>query len=365
MSYRAGIIGTGGAAGTGLYGVHDQSRIGTDRIRGTHAGGYEACTDIELDAIADIQQDSLNQFGETWDVGQQSRYLDHKKMLQAESLDVVSICTPTSLHAKHVIDAVESPADPGVIWCEKPIAASVGDAESMIDTCEAAGTELVVNHSFRFTEKIQRLRALLQEETFLGDVHAVNLQFRMELLRNATHILDLLAFLLNTRAASVAGYVTGKNEAAPSLEASMAVDDAGGGGHLVLDDGTFVTLDCTVPRDASSMMITLVGSEGKLYLNNDDGEWRYWSLKDGAHVEQPIPDIDRGWTWECDYEDAFPNAADHIASLLGDEGSNLSPGQEAKRSLEIITGIFISHFTSGQVSLPLEPPLKHVEISSW
>jgi len=26
------------------------------------------------------------------------------------------------------------------------------------------------------------------------------------------------------------------------------------------------------------MTLQFVGSEGKLYMNNDDGEWRYWRL---------------------------------------------------------------------------------------
>jgi predicted dehydrogenase len=365
MSKTAAIIGTGGAAGMGLFGVHDDSAIGNERVLGSHAGGYDACEDLELVAIADIDEANLDSFGEVWDVPASNRYLDHETMLAQESLDVVSVCTPSSLHHDHVVDAAESDANPAVIWCEKPIAASVSGADDMIDTCQSTGTELLVNHSFRFTEKIQHLRQLLLDGQLLGDVYSISLQFRMELLRNATHILDLLTYLLDAKPVTVSGYVNGKNEAADTLAAGTDVDDAGGGGHLVLEDGTFVTLDCTVPREASSMSLRFTGSNGMLLLNNDEGEWRYWALEDGAHEERPIPGIDAPWTWETDYEPSFPNAAAHVSDLVDGRTENRSPGTDARRSLEVINSIFISHYTGGRVSLPLDAPLRDVEIRSW
>jgi predicted dehydrogenase len=286
-------------------------------------------------------------------------------MLAAEDLDVVSVCTPSYLHHDHVVDAARSSADPDAIWCEKPIASSVTDAEEMVATCADTDTELVINHSFRFTDKLQRLHDLVHEEDLLGEVHSVATQFRMELLRNSTHLLDTLVYLLDARAESVAGYITGENEAVDSLEAGTRVDDAGGGGFVVMDDGSFVTVDCTVPRADSSMTLQFVGSEGKLYMNNDDGEWRYWRLEDGTHVETPLPGIEGAWTWDEDYREAFPNAVADLVSVLDGEMANPSTGEEATRSLEIIVAFYLSHYTGGRVSIPLDRPLRDVTITSW
>ena len=365
MSFRAGIIGAGGIAGLGILGMHDEDAIGKEKIRASHAGGYAETDDVELVAVADVDEEKLDTFGEAWDVPPDRRYIGHEAMLAAEDLDVVSVCSPSFLHHEHVVDATRSAADPDVVWCEKPIASQVSNAEEMVDVCAETDTELIVNHSFRFTDKLRKLHDLIQVEDLLGEVHAVSTQFRMELLRNSTHLLDTLVYLLDARASTVSGYITGENEAVDSLETGREVDDAGGGGFVVMDDGTFATIDCTVPREDSSMMLNFVGTNGKLYLNNDDGEWRYWRLEDGEHVEAPLPGIEGAWTWEDDYKGSFVNAARHVEDVLHGRGENFSTGREATRSLEIIVALYISHFTGGQVSIPLDRPLRDVTISSW
>ena len=365
MTYKAGIIGTGGIAGMGILGMHDEEKIGKEKIRASHAGGYDAAEGVELVAVADVDEEKLRRFGEAWEIPEDRRYVGHEAMLASEDLDAVSVCTPSFLHHRHVVDAARSEASPSVVWCEKPIASEVTDAKEMIDVCGKTDTELVVNHSFRFTDKLQRLRDLIHEENLLGEVHSVSAQFRMELLRNSTHLLDTLVFLLDARAQTIGGYINGENEAVDSLGADRTVDDAGGGGFVVMDDGTFATIDCTIPREPSSMTLNFVGSEGKLYMNNDDGEWRYWALEDGEHVERSLPGIDGSWTWEDDYTDSFANAAEHVVDLLDGAAENYSTGVEATRSLEIIVGIYLSHYTGGQVDVPLERPLQDVNITSW
>ncbi|RJT05462.1 Gfo/Idh/MocA family protein [Halococcus sp. IIIV-5B] len=365
MTYTAGIIGTGGIAGMGILGMHDEDVIGTEKIEASHAGGYEHADGIELVAVADIDEENLATFGDAWDLSPNQQYLGHEAMLAAEDLDVVSVCTPSYLHHQHTVDAARSAADPDVVWCEKPIASQVNEAEEMVAVCEETETELVINHSFRFTEKLQRLRDLVRKRDLLGDVKSVSTQYRMELMRNSTHVLDTLVYLLDTRAEQVSGYITGENEAVDSLDAMLDVDDAGGGGHVVMDDGSFVTVDCTIPRDVSSMTLNFIGTEGKLYMNNDDGVWQYWSLEDGEHVEKPLPGIDGAWTWEDDYRRSFANAAVHVQDILNGEQENLSPGTDATRSLEIIVGFYLSHYTGSTVDVPLAQPLRAVPITSW
>lgn len=349
----------------GILGMHDAEEIGQKKVRASHAGGYHASDGIELVAVADLNESALAQFGTAWDIEEDRHYTDYNVMLSEEELDVISVCTPTIYHHEHVVDSAQSDADPEVIWCEKPIASNVHNAEEMVSTCADTGTELVINHSFRFTDKLQRLKELVTEENLLGEVQSVSTQYRMELMRNSTHVLDTLVYLLDAEPSRVSGYINGENEAIETLDVDRRIDDAGGGGFVVMNDGTFATIDCTIPRDQSSMMFQFIGDEGKVYLNNDDGEWRYWNLESGHHVEEPFSGIDGAWTWDTDYRAAFPNAASHIVDLLDGNAGNASPGEEAIRSLEVIVGFYISHFTNATVSLPLDQSLRDVTVTSW
>jgi len=362
MTLQAGIIGTGGVAGLGLLGMHDEADIGAEPVDASHAGGYAASDRVDLVAAADIDAEQLATFGEVWSIPPDRRYTDHAAMLAAEDLDVVSVATPTYLHHDHVVDAAESGADPAVIWCEKPIAASVADAESMIETCADTDTELVVNHTTRFTDNMIAVRDHLRDGR-IGDVRSVSTMFRMEVVRNATHVLDTLVFLLDADARTVSGYLTGENEAADALAADVAVDDQGGGGHVVFSDGTFATVDCTVPRDIATYRYDILGTDGKLSIGITDGEWRYWELTADGHVEADLPGV--GPDPE-EWARGFASAVEHLADLATDPGvDNRSPGEEAVRSLEMIVALFVSHYTDSHISLPLADPLRDVTVTSW
>jgi len=364
MSYTAGIIGAGGVAGLGILGLHAEEDIGKKKFTASHAGGYNAVDEIELVAVADVNTDKLTQFGKAWDIPPESRYEGHKEMLASEDLDVVSICSPTYLHHRHVLDTAQSTAEPDMIWCEKPIASNVTDAAEMSQACTERGIELIINHSFRFTDKMLTLREHFRNG-LLGEVRSISGLFRRELLRNSTHLIDTMLFLMDERAQSVSGYINDENDAVDALEGNKGVTDAGGGGHITLEDGTFATIDCTLARDISSMTLQFIGTEGKLYLNNDDGEWRYWNHTDGSHVETDIPGIDEEWDWSADYEQSFPNATEHLVNLLEGRVDNRSTGVEATRSLEIIIGFYLSHYLGTHVSIPLDKPLRDVTITSW
>jgi predicted dehydrogenase len=357
--YRAGILGTGGVAGLGTIGVHER---GSERPTASHAGGYEAVDGVELVAAADVNEEALTAFSDAWGVDPAHRYGDAESMLAAEDLDVVSVCTPGVFHHDHVISAAEAGVD--AVLCEKPVASSLAEAEEMITACDDAGTDLVVNYTLRFTEKFQRLRDHIQTGAALGEVRSVAVQSRMELMRNASHVFDLLAFLFDRDVDAVWGHVTGENESVVELSGDAGVDDAAGRAMVSLGE-THATVDCTIPRAASSISYQFVGTEGKLSIDLDAGEWRYWRLEDGSHVPAEMAGIDGAWTWDDDYEEGFANAVAHVVDRLDGSERTLSTGRDALASLETLVAVYVSQYTGSRVSLPLERPFRGFEIRSW
>jgi predicted dehydrogenase len=253
MSYETGLVGLSG--------------IGT-----RHQVGYAATEGIDLVAIADVDDELLARHGDAWDIPEERRYADHAELLAAEDLDAVSIATPSFLHHEHVLDAVDSAADPDVVWCEKPIAVSVSEAYEMLAACEEADVDLLIDHTRRFSETYRRLHEAINEAEVLGEVQSVHVQSPEELLRNGTHMVDLLTYLLDERFERVMGHLTDAG--------GGDLDDSGGGGVAITESGTYVNVDATTSREITTGDWLVVGDEGKLEFSEYAGEIGYWRLED-------------------------------------------------------------------------------------
>ncbi len=72
---------------------------------------------------------------------------DYKDLLSRDDVDVVSICTPSGVHAEQAIAAAQAGKH---IICEKPLDISLERVDSMIAAAEAAGIKLGGIFPFRF-----------------------------------------------------------------------------------------------------------------------------------------------------------------------------------------------------------------------
>lgn len=91
-------------------------------------------------------------------------------MLAGAQLDAIYIGTPTEMHSVHVLDALSAGKH---VLVEKPMAANLADAKSMVDAAVSAGTTFLVGHSHSYDLPIQAMRALITGGT-LGRVRMVN-----------------------------------------------------------------------------------------------------------------------------------------------------------------------------------------------
>ena len=136
---RAGVI------GCGFIGMNAPDN---------HALAYAECPDVFFAAVCDKRKDVLaqshpvNKEGKTYRKLFGHQYLDHLKMIKAEKLDIVSVCTPPHTHKSIVLNIAHFVK---AIYCEKPIANTLEDADEMIKVCKENDTLLQINHQRRFT----------------------------------------------------------------------------------------------------------------------------------------------------------------------------------------------------------------------
>lgn len=95
-------------------------------------------------------------------------YATCDELLAAETLDLVSICTPDYLHRDVAIAVARKGID---IFVEKPIASTLEDAEAMVAAAEEAGVKLGVGYLLRFDPRYANARDLIREGKIGRAIH--------------------------------------------------------------------------------------------------------------------------------------------------------------------------------------------------
>jgi predicted dehydrogenase len=80
-------------------------------------------------------------------------------VLRDPSLRAVVLATPHSLHREQAIAAARAGKH---VFCEKPLALRVADAQAMLDACARAGVVLAVGHNRRFWPALQELKRIVE-----------------------------------------------------------------------------------------------------------------------------------------------------------------------------------------------------------
>ena len=274
LTYNAAII------GLGFIGAADQisgDALGQQvkNLDGTHLHAIENNPCIKLVAGSSRDVGRRNRF---YDRTGAHTYSDWQEMLDKEDLDLVCIATYAPVHKEITVAS----ADHGirVIFCEKPIAPYICDAEHMVQACKKSGSLLVINHNRRFNPNYRRLRDFIVSGQ-LGDLTSVNAQWGNGRLGNVgTHVFDAICMVTGRRIEAVSGTLdlAGK----PDCRGSQ-FRDPGGWGLMQLSRGPIVTVDAS-DYSKAPISISFQGTKGRAFTGGDDVIIENWS---GEREEWP------------------------------------------------------------------------------
>ena len=92
---------------------------------------------------------------------------EYDKVLKSPEVEAVAVATPVATHYEFARKALEHGKH---VLVEKPIAASVAEAESLCDIAAKRNLTLMVNHTFIYTGAVRKMKEIIQHGD-LGDLY--------------------------------------------------------------------------------------------------------------------------------------------------------------------------------------------------
>lgn len=328
MIYNAAIIGCGRIA-SGF-----DKALPKDKAF-SHAGAYLLNSKTKLIAASDIDQSKLTAFKNKWNVA--SVYTDYQAMLEKEKIDILSVATAPQSHWPIIKDAVKFPLK--AIYCEKPIADSVENAQKIITACKKARILLIVNHQRRFGPFYQELKKKLSDDT-LGKVQQVNCYYTRGIANTCTHMIDLFIFLFgepeSVSASSSINKSPFKND--PNLDANIRFKNGLCLSLKACDDNNYLILE-----------VDILASCGRIRFGE---QLEYFKAKVGKNLLR-LNELAR--MNKPQFKSEYPRygnvsltyAVKHIVNCLEKNEQPLSRGEDAIKTLKLIKAILVSAHRGG------------------
>ncbi len=338
--YRAGIVGLRGIAAGPLP---KEASYPLKRLMFTsHAASLALVPQTEVVAYCDLDESLLDQFksnwGSTWPDARP--YTDFDKMIAEADLDILAVCTGDATHRRFVVGAAEAGIK-GII-CEKPLATSMEDVNSMLKACEDNGANLAVGHTRRWRQVYHKVRETI-ESGAIGPVTTIvslHTGARAMLFRNGTHLIDGICFFADSPPKQVWSKLEdgfddwdvykGQGGKDPATEPAAS-------GFILHENGVRSFYIGTKESVAPRSTIQLTGPKGQISLTMDSGTATMVTpgKESSAAVEELVPD---------DYQALYYVAAyEELIDLIENGGESVSAGKYGRWVVQIMTGFLKSH----------------------
>ncbi len=134
-----------------------------------HAPTYKKMKNVEVVALCDVIPQQMDlMIGKDFYPDTVKRFDNYKDLIKMEGLDAIDICTPNKFHCEIAVAALEAGLH---VFCEKPDAISVEDAQKMKAASEKNGKVLMVMRNNRYMPVSKFLKKYI-EAGKMGEIYA-------------------------------------------------------------------------------------------------------------------------------------------------------------------------------------------------
>lgn len=326
--YRAAVIGLGRI---GFEFDNDPKR----KYIATHTGAYRFVKEAKLVAVCDKNRKKLKECMDKLVVPK--GYTDFKEMLKKEEIDILSICTPPDSHYQVLKKIANYPVK--AVFCEKPLAGNVKDAERMVKLCKEKKIILQVDHQRRFDPLHINLRRVIKNKK-LGNIQQVNFYYTAGIRNTGSHMFDLLKFFFGDIEWIEAFY--SKNE-------PYQKDDPNLDGIIRFQNGVFATFQACDVKKYLVFELNCFLEKGRFVLKNSGFSLDCYKVGTSKYFLGYKELFKTNTPFKVDYKRNFMiNGVKHLIKCLKTGHESISSGEDGLMSLKCITAAIFSVKNGGR-----------------
>ena len=150
------------AIGVGLIGTGYMGKCHALAWTGVRAVFGDA-PKVRLAVLCEVTEELAQKRADEFGFGKATA--DWRALIADPQVDVVSVTTPNAFHAEMAITALEAGKH---VWCEKPMAPRLEDAERMAEAARRSGRVAILGYNYIQSPAIRYIKSLLEE---IGRAH--------------------------------------------------------------------------------------------------------------------------------------------------------------------------------------------------
>lgn len=334
---------------------------GCGRISKNHFDAIRNVDGLTLGAVCDTDVERARAAGEAHGV---PFYRSLDEMLRDAPIDLVTICTPSGLHAAQ--GAAAARAGKHVVT-EKPMAISLAQADELVKACDDAGVQLFVVKQNRLNPPIQLVKHAVDKGRF-GRIYLANVTVRWQrpqeyydaepwrgtwefdggaMMNQASHYVDLIQWLVGPVESVMAKTAT---------QARRIEAEDSGIGILKFRSGALGVIEVNVltfPKNLEGS-ITILGEKGSVKIGgtavNKVEHWQFAEYDDDDKVvESGAINTSPPNVYGFGHQGYYRN----VLAVLRGEAKPETDGRAGRKSLELILGMYESAKIGREVPIPL------------
>jgi len=347
-SYSMGIIGCG--------------KISENHIKAAQKIG------INISFLVDINLARLNQLKQIYSLDHVKTYTDYSRVFSDNlNVDFVTIATSSGLHfsiSKEFIDKGFN------LLIEKPVTLSLSDLDSLNKLSHARGVKVAVIHPNRFIDSVNILKSAIENKEF-GFILNSTLNIRLNrgfdyfnqakwrgtwkhdgggiLMNQGLHNIDLYLWLLDQQLIKVTSKIRNLNHSFIEAE-DIAIS------MLEFQNKSLGLIEATsnVFKKNYEESLVIFGSKGTVKLSGKSlSKIEFWDTELNPNVTDPHTHF--SIPLQPDLSNLHIPVFNDFLNYITKNSKPKTSIFDARKSLELIYGIYTSALNNQSISLPLEP----------